>query len=143
MSQVLRQRLELRLSGYGERPAEFALRDDRLIETEQPRAAFGHPNRSCHGRRINSSDLWPQARGHLVEPLKLQSPQLLGPFDGGLTEGGEFGPDVRAVCTSTESCRAISRYEPPAFRSSTAITRRSAAANEVRRALTGCIVSAR
>jgi hypothetical protein len=52
-------------------------------------------------------DLRPQARGHLVEPLKLQIPKLLGLFDGRLTESGEFGPDVSvdSVDVNTElSC---------------------------------------
>ena len=72
-------------------------------------------------------DLRPQARGHLVEPLKLQIPKLRRLFDGLLTERGEFGPDVRVrrVHVDAELSRN-SRYELPAFRSSSAIMRRSA-----------------
>jgi hypothetical protein len=39
-------------------------------------------------------DLRPEARSHLVEPLKLQIAKLLGLLDGLLTERGEFGTDI-------------------------------------------------
>ena len=78
-----------------QRAGEFGLRGGRLVEPEQPRAAFRDANRGGHRWRAPRLDLRPQAGGHLVEALQFQIAKLLRLFDGRLTERGEFGLDVR------------------------------------------------
>ena len=82
--QLLDFSLQPRLSGERERSREFALRDDGLIEAEQPRAAFTDPNRSAHRGCTTSPYLRPKTAGHFIESRRLQIAKFLRLFDGRL-----------------------------------------------------------